>query len=86
MLRLALSSIAALVLASCGAGSGELTLPSYNVAGLPQGLSKSNPERNIPLISPLLNRWSLDERFVDDDGEPLSDHEAVAVRLTWEAL
>jgi len=27
--------------------------------------------------------WALDDTFVDDAGEPLSDHEAVAVRIGW---
>ncbi len=32
---------------------------TYNVAGLPQGISGSNPEVNTPLISPLLNQHAL---------------------------
>lgn len=32
---------------------------AYNIAGLPQGISGSNPERNIPLISPLLNDYDV---------------------------
>ncbi len=39
--------------------SGEFTLLTYNVAGLPQGISPSNPEKNIPLISPLLNKFDI---------------------------
>lgn len=39
--------------------SGEFSLLTYNVAGLPQGVSASNPEKNIPLISPLLNKFDL---------------------------
>lgn len=39
--------------------SGELHVLSYNVAGLPQGISGSNPEVNTPLISPLLNAYDL---------------------------
>lgn len=38
---------------------GEFTLLTYNVAGLPQGISPSNPEKNIPLISPLLNKFDI---------------------------
>ena len=38
---------------------GEFSLLSYNVAGLPQGISGSNPERNLPLISPGLNDYDL---------------------------
>lgn len=39
--------------------SGEFTLLTYNVAGLPQGISSGNPGKNIPLMSPLLNRYNL---------------------------
>ncbi len=36
-----------------------MTVLTYNVAGLPQGLSGSDPEINTPLISPLLNPYDL---------------------------
>ncbi len=39
--------------------SGVLKVLAYNVAGLPQGISGSNPEVNMPLISPLLNGYDL---------------------------
>lgn len=39
--------------------SGELWVLTYNVAGLPQGISKSDPEKNMPQISPLLNAYDL---------------------------
>ena len=39
--------------------SGQLKLLTYNVAGLPQGLSSSDPARNTPLISPKLNDYHL---------------------------
>ena len=39
--------------------SGSIKVLSYNVAGLPQGISGSNPEVNMPLISPLLNNHDL---------------------------
>ncbi|MFQ5641831.1 MAG: endonuclease/exonuclease/phosphatase family protein [bacterium] len=39
--------------------SGEFALLTYNVAGLPQGISPSNPEKNTPLISPLLNNYDI---------------------------
>lgn len=42
-----------------GPANGEFSLLTYNVAGLPQGISASNPEKNIPLISPLLNQYNL---------------------------
>ena len=41
------------------AQSGEFSLLSYNVAGLPEGMSSSNPEINSPQISPLLNAYDL---------------------------
>ena len=42
-----------------GPSEGELHLLTYNVAGLPQGNSGSNPEKYIPLISPMLNAFDL---------------------------
>lgn len=39
--------------------SGELTIVTYNVAGLPEVLSQSAPARNIPLIGRLLNGYDL---------------------------
>jgi hypothetical protein len=41
------------------ATSGELNALTYNVAGLPEGLSSSNPATNTPYISPLLNDYDL---------------------------
>ncbi len=38
---------------------GELLVLTYNVAGLPQGFSSSDPENNIPQISPLLNAYEM---------------------------
>ena len=38
---------------------GELNVLTYNVAGLPQGISGSDPEANIPQISPRLNAYDL---------------------------
>jgi endonuclease/exonuclease/phosphatase family metal-dependent hydrolase len=40
-------------------GSGELSVLTYNVAGLPQEISTVNPEEHIPLISPLLNEYDI---------------------------
>lgn len=45
--------------AACGPEQGTLEVLTYNVAGLPEGLSSSQPERFIPVISPLLNRYEL---------------------------
>jgi len=39
--------------------SGEIIALSYNVAGLPESLSGSNPSYNMPFISPLLNDYDL---------------------------
>lgn len=38
---------------------GTLSLLTYNVAGLPEGISDSHPEVNQPQISPLLNAYPL---------------------------
>lgn len=45
--------------AAAAAPSGTFTLLSYNVAGLPQEVSKESPSTNIPLISPLLDPFDL---------------------------
>ncbi|MEX0767552.1 MAG: endonuclease/exonuclease/phosphatase family protein [Microthrixaceae bacterium] len=37
----------------------EFNVLSYNVAGLPQEISKANPQKHIPLISPLLNAYDV---------------------------
>ena len=49
------------VLCACGSdlATGSFDALTYNVAGLPQGLSKSDPENNTPQISPLLNTYDL---------------------------
>lgn len=39
--------------------TGTLSMLTYNVAGLPEGLSGSNPDINTPLISPKLNAYDL---------------------------
>jgi hypothetical protein len=41
------------------ATEGELSVITYNVAGLPQGISGSNPQTNMPQISPLLVDYDL---------------------------
>jgi hypothetical protein len=63
-------SVRLLALAALAAATGceappppcarDVSLLTYNVAGLPQGLNDDQfPERNIPLISPLLNAYDL---------------------------
>jgi hypothetical protein len=44
---------------STGLDSGRFTLLTYNVAGLPQLVSPSEPAVNIPIISPLLNHYDV---------------------------
>lgn len=39
--------------------SGEVSVLSYNVAGLPAEISKESPDVNIPKISPLLNDYDI---------------------------
>jgi hypothetical protein len=39
--------------------SGQFSMLSYNVAGLPEALSGLEPRVNMPLISPLLNDYEL---------------------------
>ncbi|HEY8514758.1 MAG TPA: hypothetical protein VIS07_04490 [Candidatus Binatia bacterium] len=61
---------------SCPASvSGEFLALTYNVAGLPQGISGSNPATNTPLISPLLNGYDLvlvQESWQTPDPNPLA--------------
>lgn len=54
--------------------SGELSALTYNVAGLPQGLSGSNPTEYMPLIGPKLNDYDLvltQEDFQTPEPNPL---------------
>jgi hypothetical protein len=39
--------------------SGTVSVLTYNVAGLPQEVSQTNPRVNIPLMSPLLNAYDV---------------------------
>src|SRR5687768_7543809 len=39
--------------------AGLIRLLTYNVAGLPEGISRSRPETNIPRISALLHPFDL---------------------------
>ena len=61
---------------SCpGSVSGEFLGLSYNVAGLPEGISGSHPAANTPLISPLLNGYDLvlvQESWQTPDPNPLA--------------
>lgn len=58
--RLASSLLAlALAAAPLAAEGGTFSVLTYNVAGLPEGLSGSHPLANHPQISPLLNAYDL---------------------------
>jgi endonuclease/exonuclease/phosphatase family metal-dependent hydrolase len=78
-LALALAPVLALSLQACGdagkADSGEFLALTYNVAGLPEGISGSMPARFTPLISPLLNGYDLvlvQESWQTPDPNPLA--------------
>jgi len=47
------------VLGITGCGQTEISLLTYNVAGVPERLSTLEPQLNAPLISPLLNGYEL---------------------------
>jgi endonuclease/exonuclease/phosphatase family metal-dependent hydrolase len=55
--------------------SGEFLALSYNVAGLPEGISGSHPATNTPIIAPLLNNYDLvllQETWKTPDPNPLA--------------
>lgn len=58
-------TLASLLLAAGGLAqprasvSGVLRLLTYNVAGLPEGISRSRPSANIPRMGPLLSGYDL---------------------------
>lgn len=55
--------------------NGEINALAYNVAGLPQGISSSDPEINTPFIAPLLNGYDLtllQETWKTPDPNPLA--------------
>ncbi len=52
-------ALALLALGHAACNSGEFLALSYNVAGLPEGLSSSNPARFMPLIAPRLNAYDV---------------------------
>lgn len=54
-----LLQIPTVALLACAPSEGSFELLTYNVAGLPEGLSSSHPEANHPLISPRLNAYDL---------------------------
>ncbi len=63
---------------------GEFSLLSYNVAGLPQGISGSNPETNLALISPRLNAYDVVLTQEDFDWwQPVLDLSEFAHHHEW---
>lgn len=55
--------------------SGQFFALTYNVAGLPEGISGSHPAVNTPIISPLLNGYDLvlvQESWQTPDPNPLA--------------
>lgn len=71
--------------------TGELDLLSYNVAGLPEVLSGSEPAENMPLIGPRLNDYDLvllQETWKTPDPNPLAPlrvyHEELESRVDFE--
>lgn len=82
---------------ACGGGgsdagevtaSGELSLLTYNVAGLPALLSGSEPDLNTPMISPLLNAYDLvlvQEDWLAPDPNPVPAFEVYHALLAADA-
>jgi endonuclease/exonuclease/phosphatase family metal-dependent hydrolase len=60
-MRRKLGGMAAGILVAAGGPATAATLDvlTYNVAGLPEGISGSHPQANHPIISPLLNAYDL---------------------------
>ncbi|MER6031329.1 jacalin-like lectin [Streptomyces sp. NPDC001851] len=56
---LALTGLTLSTGAAQAAGSGTFSVLTYNVAGLPEGLSSSHPAANTPLISPRLADYDI---------------------------
>ena len=59
VLVVALLAAAAVAQPPAARGEGVLRVLTYNVAGLPEGISRSRPSVNIPLIGPLLEPYDL---------------------------
>ncbi len=66
-----------LALLGCSGAEAKLKALTYNVAGLPEGLSHSHPLEYTPLISPLLEPYDL--VLVQED---FTYHDALVSRLT----
>ncbi len=64
-------SMSSLVALPAGCQGTELSVLTYNVAGLPQQFSKVNPQQNLPKISSLLNAYDIvliQENFIPEYG------------------
>jgi len=59
MARLLPLLLVATVVACHGVDTGSFSVLTYNVAGLPEGISGSNPSVNTASISPMLNRYDV---------------------------
>ncbi len=69
--------------------SGSFLALSYNVAGLPEGISGSHPATNTPLISPRLNGYDLvvvQESWQTPDPNPLAPTRVYHELLVADAL
>jgi len=69
--------------------SGDFLALTYNVAGLPEGISGSHPATNTPLISPLLNGYDLvlvQESWQTPDPNPLAPLRVYHELLVADAL
>jgi hypothetical protein len=69
--------------------AGDFLALTYNVAGLPEGISGSHPETNTPLISPRLNAYDLvlvQESWQTPDPNPLAPLRVYHELLVADAL
>ena len=85
-------AIGTVPLGGCARTSGDFTLLTYNVAGLPQEVSGVDPDEHIPLISPLLDDYDVVLTQEDFDWwDPLLDgltfahyHDQLRAQVTHE--
>jgi hypothetical protein len=75
--------------APAAAAAAQLSVLSYNVAGLPAGISSSNPQFNTVQISPRLNAFDLalvqEDFFYHDDLISQAVHPFISVKDTRNA-
>lgn len=58
-MRWVLATVLGCLVSTSALADGQVSLLTYNVAGLPAALSSGNPATNTALISPLLNAYDL---------------------------